>query len=84
MGLKSWSDVDVVEESRILLGLDRDAAWKLIKKWRTRAISVMIDEYDRLRRLERDLYSVKAFFSLHPLEAIEISSDEELHTDYLP
>jgi len=81
MGVKSWDDVDVVNESQKLLGRDRDVAWEVIENWRKRALLIVHEEFDRLRELEKAIYSSKAFSSDKAIEIINISSDEELETD---
>jgi hypothetical protein len=83
MGLKSWADIDVVTECRVLLGPDRTAAWEIIDKWRQQAKTTMIQEYDRLRELEKSLYKNKSYshISIAPEDIVTISSDEELETD---
>jgi hypothetical protein len=64
MGMKSWGDIDVLGESKKLLGQDRDEAWTLIQEWRELAISVVVKEYERLQQLEKSLYLEKSTFPL--------------------
>ena len=41
MDVKSWRDVDMVNESQKLLGRDQDVTWKVIENWRKRVLQMI-------------------------------------------
>jgi hypothetical protein len=62
VGRSRWDMPDVVEERKIVLGIDTKAYAKHLKAWRKDAVKAYVTLFKKQMALEKDIYQHKSFF----------------------